>query len=330
MNIFVTVRDNIRNVISKNDVWANRIFKGLMALVCILVINMNFGYSEVLSKGWITAVLAVLCAFVPGSAFSLVMMIYLLIQLASLSADVALVALILFVVSYVVCAIYQGHQLYNLIGIPVAYQIHVPYAMSLQSALFGGASEVTTVLCGSVLTYYLKSVNEHASQFLDSQENVSVSDILMNGMLANTMFYVFLIAMTVMFLTTYVIRCSNIAHAWIYAVLVGILVEFIILLAGYVLLNRSSQIPWLIGGNLIALALGVATNYIFLDLDYSRSEKVQFEDDEYYYYVTAVPKIRLEKETKEVKKITEGNPSARSTKMNFAKDQDGKEVTKVE
>ena len=25
-------------------------------------------------------------------------------------------------------------------------------------------------------------------------------------------------------------------------------------------------------------------------LDYSRTEKVQFEDDEYYYYVKAVPK----------------------------------------
>jgi hypothetical protein len=35
-------------------------------------------------------------------------------------------------------------------------------------------------------------------------------------------------------------------------------------------------------------------------------ETVQFSDDEYYYYVTAVPRIRLAEEDKEIKKITGG------------------------
>ena len=28
-------------------------------------------------------------------------------------------------------------------------------------------------------------------------------------------------------------------------------------------------------------------------MDYTRTEKVQFEDDDYYYYVKAVPKIKV-------------------------------------
>ena len=51
------------------------------------------------------------------------------------------------------------------------------------------------------------------------------------------------------------------------------------------------------------LLVGVILNYFVLDLDYSRIEKVQFEDDDYYYYVTAVPKIRIVEEDKEIKKI---------------------------
>lgn len=31
--------------------------------------------------------------------------------------------------------------------------------------------------------------------------------------------------------------------------------------------------------------------FLCFNLDYSRTEKVQFEDDEYYYYVKAVPKV---------------------------------------
>ncbi len=325
MNIFIKMRDGIRTFISNNDIVVSRIFKGVMAYLCLRIINTNFGYSNVLSNGWISLVVAFLCAFVPGSAFSLVMLIYLFIQLASLSADVAFMAITLYAITYILCGIYHGQFYYNVIGIPVCYQMHIPFVMPLQSALFGGASEVTTVLCGSVTAYYLKSVKEHASQLMDAQENVSVSDLLMSGMLANTMFYVFLTAMVVMFLVVYLIRCADIAHAWTIAIFAGILVEFGILLAGYLLLNRSSQIPWLIVGNIIALVLGLGSNYLLFDLDYSRSEKVQFEDDEYYYYVTAVPKIRIEQEVKEIKKITEGSTTSRYSKIDFSEDDESDE-----
>ena len=33
-------------------------------------------------------------------------------------------------------------------------------------------------------------------------------------------------------------------------------------------------------------------------------KKVQFEDDEYYYYVKAVPKVNLSSEEKQIKKIS--------------------------
>ncbi|MCR5545632.1 MAG: hypothetical protein K6F30_04055 [Lachnospiraceae bacterium] len=325
MNFFIRMRDNIRKFISNNDVLISRIFKGLMAYLCLLIINTNFGYSEVLANNWIPIVVAVLCAFVPESAFALVMIIYLFIQLASLSTEVAFVAIALYVITYVLCGIYRGQFYYSVVGIPVAYQLHIPFALPLQSALFGGASEVTTVLGGSVIAYYLKSVKEHASQLMDAQDSVSVSDLLMSGMLANTMFYVFLTAMVVMFLVVYIIRCADIVHAWLIAIFSGVLAEFIIMLAGYLMLNRSSQIPWLIVGNLIVLGIGLTTNYLFKDLDYSRSEKVQFEDDEYYYYVTAVPKIRIESEVKEIKKITEGNPSSRYSKMDFSDEEENEQ-----
>ena len=40
-------------------------------------------------------------------------------------------------------------------------------------------------------------------------------------------------------------------------------------------------------------------------MDYSRTETLQFEDDEYYYYVKAVPKVGVTLPEKQVKHITE-------------------------
>ena len=331
MSAQIQFRDGLRKLISQNDRILECIFKGLLAFVCFMIINANFGYSAVLNSLWLPLVVAVLCAFVPGSALSLVVIVYLLIHMASLQADIALVAALLFAVSYAFTMVYQGKIYYNVIGIPLAYQIRIPYVFPVQSALLGKSGEVITVICGSAIAYYLKSVKEHAAQIIDSQSNISVSDILMDGMISNTMFYVFMTAMVAAFLVTYVLRCSTISHAWILGSVVGVSVEFVILLSGYLILNRGSQIPNLIIGNLITIAVAFVTSYLFFDLDYNRTEKVQFEDDDYYYYVTAVPKVKIEKEAKEVKKITEGNPSARSAKMNFGEEnEEGKEVTEVE
>ena len=99
------------------------------------------------------------------------------------------------------------------------------------------------------------------------------------------------------------LRQSSINMSWMIANAAGVTVEFIIMLAGYLLTSQKGEIPGLILGNVIVFAVGFILNYFVLDLDYSRIEKVQFEDDDYYYYVTAVPKIRLAEEDKEVKKI---------------------------
>ena len=304
MTFFMKLREQLRNFIMTHEVWVDRVFKGIITLIALEVIASGFGYSEVLSHLWLHVVIAVLCSLVPVSAMALVVEIFLILELLSLSRIVALVAVVFFVVSYILCGVYHGRDYQNLPGVTVAYQLHVPYLLPLQSGLLGKANEVTTVICGATISYYLKSVKDHAPQLLDSKDSISVLDILTEGMVTNVMFYVYLTALVVMFLTVYSIRNLKIAHSWLIAVAVGVVLEFLILLTGYLLTARNSQIPWLIGGNLIALVIGFATNYLVLDLDYNRAQKVQFEDDEYYYYVTAVPKIRLAQESKEIKKIT--------------------------
>ena len=45
-------------------------------------------------------------------------------------------------------------------------------------------------------------------------------------------------------------------------------------------------------GSILSTGIGFLIEFLCFNLDYSRTEKVQFEDDEYYYYVKAVPKIK--------------------------------------
>ena len=49
--------------------------------------------------------------------------------------------------------------------------------------------------------------------------------------------------------------------------------------------------------------IAIIIQFLFFNLDYSRTERLQFEDDDYYYYVKAVPKISLVNENVKVKQI---------------------------
>jgi hypothetical protein len=56
-------------------------------------------------------------------------------------------------------------------------------------------------------------------------------------------------------------------------------------------------------GTVISALLMLVVEFFAFNLDYSRTEKVQFEDDEYYYYVKAVPKVTVATPERKVKKI---------------------------
>ena len=76
-----------------------------------------------------------------------------------------------------------------------------------------------------------------------------------------------------------------------------------ILLVGDLLLDTKISILWLILGSIIAVLVAKVLEFFVFNVDYSRTERVQFEDDEYYYYVKAVPKVNVVPAAKTVKKI---------------------------
>ena len=64
--------------------------------------------------------------------------------------------------------------------------------------------------------------------------------------------------------------------------------------------------------SLIHILLALVLHFFLFSVDYSRTERVQFEDDEYYYYVKAVPKMSVTTRKKQIKKINAKKDDRRS------------------
>ncbi len=110
-------------------------------------------------------------------------------------------------------------------------------------------------------------------------------------------------AFAVTIIVVYLIRRLSIDYAWTIAIISGALVDVMILLVGDLSFDMEISIAGLIVGTIFSVAIAKLVELFAFHLDYSRTEKVQFEDDEYYYYVKAVPKITVAAPSRTVKKI---------------------------
>ncbi|MCR4611555.1 MAG: hypothetical protein K5644_06625 [Lachnospiraceae bacterium] len=305
MNRTIKIREAARNFIIPNSRWLKIIGKGALAFVSFLIINYYFGYISFLANPIFALIMAVGCAFIPMRAGGLLVMVYVFVQLTGLSGQVAIVALILLLISYGLSMFYGSGHMFNIDYIPIALQVQLPYPIVVVSALFGKINYVTSVICGGVLSFYLKVIRENSLIFIEETQDITVIDLISKRMIVNPMLYVYLIAITALFVIIVLVKDVNIRHAWIVAIASGIFVEMVIMLLGYIITGNISKVPMLIIANVLAFAIGVASTYVYRDLDYERVEKVQFEDDDYLYFVTAIPKIELAKEEKRITRFTD-------------------------
>ena len=53
----------------------------------------------------------------------------------------------------------------------------------------------------------------------------------------------------------------------------------------------------------VSVVVGLLLEFLVFGGDYSRTERLEYEDDEYYYYVKAVPKAAVATSERSIKKI---------------------------
>lgn len=304
MTFLIQLRTKIRHFIITREEWVVRLLRFAIVLVILLVMNRCFGYQKILNHWWVSVVIAGISMLLPLAGSTFIVIFVGLMHLMTLSTDVAVVALVLLAISYAVSTYFRADDTYNMMVIPACRYLNIPFVVPMEAGLMRSIHELPTIICGSVLSYYLKAVVENASSFLDPNTDLSAAELLQGQILNNSMFYIYLVAMTAMFLVVYTVRTKGIEHAWLVGVLSGVVVEFVLMLAGILFTGEKESIPLLVIGNVVTLIVGLGMVFFARGFDYTRTEHVQFEDDEYYYYVTAVPKMHIPEQEKEIKRIT--------------------------
>lgn len=320
MTGLLEIKEKLKNLYGRYDVFLKPLFKFILAVCVFSLINGNIGYMKRINTAPVMLVFSLVCAILPVNAMVLAAAAVVLAHLYALSLEVAVVGLALFLlIGLLYFRFAPKDGIYALLT-PLCLHYNLGPVMPMTVGLLGKAYSVISVISGSFVWFFLNGVKQNESALGSSGDEAAMTSkftAALNQLIGNKEMYLVIVTFLLVTMAVYLIRSLSIDYAWMAAIIVGSLVNFIVLFAGYVLLGISGKVMGLVIGSLLSLAVALVLEFLFFNLDYSRTERVQFEDDEYYYYVKAVPKMYVARKEKQVKKFTEKD-GRRTTKRQTA------------
>lgn len=307
-------REKIKEIYSHNEVFILPVIKFLLAFVVLNVVNSHMGYMTKLDNMAIVLIVALMCSFLPNGAIILFGALFSLLHMYALSMEVALVGLVVYVLLFLLFFRFSPKDSLVVVITPVLCMLQIPYVVPVAMGLLGTPTSAVTVACGVVVYYLLLTVTGNATTIstMADEDATAKLRLIIDGLLDNKSMLVVVAAFAITVVVVYLIRRMSIDYSWTIAIVAGVMVDLVILLIGDLVYDTNVSVVGAVLGAVIAIAAAKVIEFFRFCVDYSRTEKVQFEDDEYYYYVKAVPKMTVAASAKTVKRI---NTQTRSTEQ---------------
>lgn len=303
-------RARVCELYQKLQLLIDPIFKFILSFLVIRTLNTVIGYDTRLAGGVVTTVLALICAFVPSSILALLCMLLTIAHVFHVNMLLSVFVALILLVLYCFFLRFTPKYGYVIVAVPVLFLFRVPYLMPLLLGLLATPATILPLSCG-VFFYYMISVIQNAAALQLSPDAFDTENIMLlvtnvvDNLLSNKEMIFTIVIYALALTIVYVVRKLEFDYSFEIAVLIGVVASVF----GHVLLNSKYELPLGIAATVLYHVLAgilVIIIYFFIRvLDYTAVEHVQFEDDDYYYYVRAVPKIKVGLPQINIRKVTE-------------------------
>lgn len=299
------LREKLYGAYVSYDKFARYVFRFVLAFFVFGCINRYFSYHEALAGTVITVVLAIVGACLPDSLFVFMAVVLLAAQLYYLSPMLAVVVLLGSIFLYVMFLRYSPKTILFAALFPVAVLLKVPALLAILIGLFFSPMGVLTVGGGTFCYYMLWAVKqcETVAAEKSGKDVLAIVQQFVDAIMRNQNMYVMVFSLCAVTLLTYFVRVRKMAFSFEISIVLAAVAHLIILLLGNLLYDSNFSVAWAIGGNIISAVVAYLIHFFHMVLDYGSMEEVQFEDEDYYYYVRAVPKLKMTVEKKRIKKM---------------------------
>lgn len=304
MTALLEMKQNIKHFYGKYEMYIQPILKFLLAMAYFLWINLTLGFSSALDNIFVVLILALLCAILPVNTIMLIGFALIIGHCYALDVIVAAVAVLLIILMIILFLRFNSGSNLALVFSPLGFAAHVPAVVPIGSGLLGGPLTAAPAAAGVLLSYFIRLVNEQASVLQSEDTEVPQKlKVMLDGLMKNQEMWITVAAFVIVSLLVYILRTRSMDYAWRVGIGVGVVTYVFILFVGALFLDVNLNYVSLAISAICSVILGFVLEFFVFGGDYTRIENLAFEDDDYYYYVKAVPKISVSTSSRQIKKI---------------------------
>lgn len=305
-NIYV-MRERIEALYGKHSKWFDKAFQFIVAMVTFTMINQNTGFMKSLSSPVISLALSVVATFLPPMMTVVLATILVLAHTLAASVGIFAVTALIFLIMYIFYIRLAPKMAFVVLLTPIAFALKIPFVVPVACALIYTPVSLVPMGCGVIIFYMMEYLKKMSAASKASGNKAMLSEIttFVQKVFQNKEMWIYIVAFIIGFFVIYTIRRQEMDHAWKIGIIAGAIANVVITAIGSTVLGVSVSYGSLIIGNVLAAVIGFVLELFLFSVDYARSEHLQFEDDEYYYYVKAIPKVAVTTPEKTVKKINE-------------------------
>lgn len=307
MDSLFVLKGRMQELYAHNSRVVNKVLQFILALATFYAVNSNVGFMKVAASPVVMLALAVICTFLPLNATVIIATALILAHMFAVSLGALIVTGVVFLIMYIFYLRLTPKMGLVVLLIPIAFAFKIPYVIPIACGLLATPVSLVAVSCGTIVYYMMKYVKGAAAGMKGEDAAGLLGQITayLKQVFQNKEMWIVVAAFVICVLTVYTLRRQSMNHAWKIAIAVGAIVNILVITVGDVALGVNTSFGGLIGGNIAAVLVGLVLELVFFAVDYTRSENLQYEDDEYYYYVKAVPKLSVASPEKTVKRINE-------------------------
>jgi len=293
MEVLAELKEKIRGFYARFDIYFDMFFKFAFALITLLVIKDRFGFFQELSNPILIVIISLFCAIVPWSIITTIMAIVVLLNVYKISLLMTIVlALVMLIIGLVYFGFHPGNS-YLMVLTPLMFALNIPFLLPILVGLGGTFASSVTVAIGILIYYLLAYILGHpvTVKLTEIDDVGSAIKLLFKSLTSNKTMLLLMLIFAVTIIIVYIIRHLSIDYSWYIAVGAGMVVMLLLTLLGIKKLGMELDLLSAVLGIAVGTVVALIAAFFVFSLDFKRTERTQFEDENYYYYVKAVPKM---------------------------------------
>ena len=330
MKGLLRMRERMIRFFKEYELWFRIIGKFIGMMLVFTCINTKLGYAAILCQMPVVVLLSLECSIIPSGFVMFLAFAVTAAHMMALSPIIGILSVMVMLIVYLLFLKYTTKQTLVLLAVPVLMQWNLHFLVPVMAGLLFTPYAFIPAAAGIFLVKFLGYCVD-AAPLAGSISAIDYEGILtaLIQIFTNTFqdrtIITYAICAAAAIAAGYFLSRMSFDYSWYAGLALAAVCE---VAAAFVITSMPGftvDAGAVITGAVIGFLAGSVVQFFRLMVDYSRKQFVQFEDEEYYYYVKAIPKYltpvspreRDENELREV--LSEAGKAARNVKSGIGR-----------